>query len=120
MFRCNFLLLVVDGFIPVCAVWRWLKWVMRQDHRIVEHEGSLLVSLDEVECEVIYQGWAILTIRKIPFDAIVLQARICITRRPPRMLPKARLIETEMLWRIDLVPKLPLTTNRSRVAGLLH
>src|SRR5262245_10582054 len=102
--------LLADGLrVPVGTVGSGLKWIVRKDHRVIEEKRTIPVARHEFEGELVDQGGAIFTTLVVEFLAVALETGIRVTRRPAGVLPKKRIVESEVLRQSLVVAELPFS-----------
>src|SRR5690606_629591 len=106
--------------VPIFAVRGRLKRPVRKNHRIIREERLVFVALDKVAKKVADQIRAVLAVVVVDFLAVDFQPRIRITARPAAELPKAKLIEAELIRCGDSAFELPLPGDAGGVTRLLE
>ena len=122
VFHIALRLFALDLRIPVRAVGRGLKRVVREDHRIVEQKRVRAVARDKIEREIVDEFGTVFTLAVVDRLAVELQTGIRITRGTARLLPEKRFIEAEVLRQpLGLIQlQLPFTADAGGVARLLE
>ena len=105
------------GGIPVLAVGGGLERPVGKDHRIIGEEGALLVAVHEIAQVVGHDLGSVFPVAIVYLLAVHLDPGIGVSAGTAGKLPKAILVEPELVGSFESPLQLPLSCDASLVSG---